>query len=305
DEHIKFFLESIARFEETEKPVNTGDMVQIDFTGTIEGKPVSETVPEAGDELNSQTDFWMMVNERSFLPGVSSEMEGMSIGDTKEIVVTFPEDSRHKPLAGKTANYTVTLKKIREKMLPELDDELLKKFSYENVEDMRKEFRSELEARVETENRSKREEEATNILLEKTSIDLPESQVQEETQALMYSLIDRNLKRGVKREDVEKHIDEIKDNAEKQAIKNIKLDYILSQIADEEKISADEEDVELNLKRIAQQDGQDPEKLRSEMEESGRMDYLRSRVRNKATLDFIIENSKPAKDGILDKIIGS
>src|SRR2546430_14477059 len=104
-----------------------GDFAVIDFEGSIESKPVSEIAPQASQNLHGGKKFWLHLAAENFLPKFCEQLVGQKRDETRLVIVNFPEDFAVKEVAGKKADYTVTLREIKQKVLPELDDAFVNK----------------------------------------------------------------------------------------------------------------------------------------------------------------------------------
>ena len=128
-EHILTNMrERAAHFEPvTDRAAKKEDVVEIDYTGTCDGRPMGELAPDR-TELAQGKEFWVLLSDNmpEFLPGIKAQLEGIAIGETRNLTITFPADYRVKPVAGKTATYTITARGIRERRSPELNDDFAK-----------------------------------------------------------------------------------------------------------------------------------------------------------------------------------
>lgn len=303
EKRVKSVLEHFARYEDTDREVRDGDMALVDFKGVCEGKPLEEIAPSAKG-IGEAKDFWVTVTENGFLPGFDKGLAGAVKGDTREINVAFPDAIKIKELAGKAADYTVTVKNVREKVLPAIDEEFLKQVEFKSEDDFRAKIRETLDAEAEADAKSRLKDEVVKTLLSKTSMDLPETLVQEETLSLLLDLVRHNVQRGVSREELDKHSAELKTEAAKNAAEKIKMRYILQKIAEEESVSVEEKEVDDFIAGLARARHKTEPELREEIEKNESMDSIRLQLKIDKTLDFIIEQAKSGKEGFLDKIKG-
>src|SRR5207237_10104831 len=107
---------------EPERALQMEDFAVIDFEGTIEGRPISEIAPEASKNLHGGKKFWLRMGPENFVPNFCEQLVGQKKEETRLVIVSFPADLPVKELAGKKADYAVTLREIKQKVLPELDD---------------------------------------------------------------------------------------------------------------------------------------------------------------------------------------
>lgn len=304
DNRIKAVLDNFAKFEDTDRPVQKGDMAQVDFKATCEGKPLSELSPEAAG-ISETKDFWVMADENAFLPGFDTGLIGAAIGESREINVVFPQEIKIKELAGKTALFQVDVKAVREKKIPDIDEEFLKKINMESEASFREQIKKQLVEEADANENRRLKDEIINTLLAKTTMELPETLVQEETRHLLLDAVRHNMQRGISREDIEQQSDVLKSEAAKNASEKVKLGYILHKISEEEGLKVDDKEVDDFIAATAAQRNTPPADLRKEIEEKDELDSIKHQLRMNKTLDFILENAKLAKEGFLDKLRGS
>ncbi len=285
-------LDQRAKFEDvTDRPAKKGDLVQVDYDGICDGKPLEEIAPNAAG-LGSSKDFWLLVDDHAFLPEFADGLAGGSIGETKQIDVNFPKDFTQAELAGKKASYTVAIKGIREKILPPLDDELIKTFGVESEDELRKQIREDLESTGERNENERLRGEIVRHLIEKTKLDVPESVIQEETRKVMYDIVRENSMRGVTQETIEAQKGQLFEVASRTASEKVRSRYILHRIAQQEEIEISPEDVDQRIQMLSTSYGMTPDQLRTELEKREGMDNLEEDIRFGKTIDRILEKAK-------------
>jgi len=251
DQVIHRMREQQASYDDAEgRPVQRGDMVQVDFEATLDGQPLVEVVPEA-KTLDHAKGFWLLADEDGFLPGMAEGLEGAAIGETRQIPVTFGEDFIVKPLAGKSPVYAMTVKGIREKKLPAVDEEFLKKLGVETEAALREQIRAEMEAGASRNETQRLMNEAARVLLERTQLDVPQSEVEEVSEKLIRDIAQEQTAKGVKREEIEAAKDEIFSEAQGMATNQVKLQYIAEGIAAKEEIVVGRDEVSQYLSAMA------------------------------------------------------
>lgn len=297
-------LDQLAKYEPAEeRPVQKSDLAQIDYEGTCDGKPVGDLDKQAAG-LGQGKDFWVMADENAFLPGFETGLLGMSVGDSREISVTFPPDFKVKILAGRQALYRVALKAIREKKRPAVDAALLKEFQVETEVALRTKLREALLAEARFREKEQLKDEVCRLLLGKTALDLPESIVQEETRHMFASIVRDNLMRGVSREQVAGQRDQLLSVATKSAEDKVKLGYILHRIAEEEKIAVEDAEEHDAIQRMATRYRVTPDELRKTLEEKKELESVRHEIRMNKTLDMILANAKVGEEkGFFKRLI--
>jgi len=295
EETVGQIRERMARHEPvTDRPAALEDMVRIDFEGRCGETPVADRGASCA-ELGKGQDFWYPLNpatDASFLPGLSAAVVGMAVGETREIPVAFPADYSVAELAGQEARYTVTLREIRCKVLPEMDAAWFQMLGVADEAALRQRIRDDLQAAAERQETARRQDEAARFLLDRVAIEgLPESEVQEETQQIVMNIVRENTLRGIPNDRIKEQRDHILSAAARSSQERVKLTYILDRIAEAEKIEVPEARVEAQLASLAARRRADPVKLRKEMEADGRLDGLRRDLRNAQALAWVVEHA--------------
>ena len=290
---LKGMLERQAKFEDvTGRAVQKGDLVQVDYVGTSEGKPVAEIAAGAAG-LGKMDGYWMLVeDEHALLPGLGEALVGANVGETKQAVVNFPAEFSRKELAGKTAEYTVTVKALRERKVPANFESLLKPFGVENEEQLRARIRKDLEALKQDNEQRKRRDGAAQWLLSNVVFDVPESIVQRVTQNTVYDVVSQNVKRGIAQTEIEAHRGEIFESAKRTAGNEVKLRYILHKVADAENLDVNAAELDAEIARLATQSRLTPIQARTQLQKNGRLEGLREMIRRDKALDFVLAQAK-------------
>ena len=292
DEHIDRMRKAIAKFEDAAEGygVDSGDLVCIDYAGLIDGKPVSELSPEAKG-ISEGVDFWIQVEEGRFLPEILSALKGMKAGESTEVKFKFDKEQPLAALRGKKAVYSVTVKKIRNRALPK-DEELLKQVKIETLEQLREQTRKNLTESAQRAEKQRREQTVIEFLLKKSEFDLPESQVSEEVHATLDRMMNEAHYRGLTREVLEKNRDAIIENATANAKRQLRVRYLLGRVAEQEGITLADAEVEQKIAELSVDFNMKPEQLRAQIEKNGRMEMLKSQIRDEKTLQFLIDEAK-------------
>lgn len=298
DSVLKNIRDQNARYEDIAgRPVQTGDLVKIDYEGTCDGQPIEQVAPNAKG-MGKGSDFWLIADEENqFLPGFAQGLAGAAVGDQREITVEFPAAFPESTLAGRKGVYSVRVKALREKKLPEVDAEFLKGVGVETVEALRDRVRADLKNLRERNESRRLQGEIIRHLLEKTTIDIPESILQEETRQEVYELVRQNQQRGISADEIEGHKEELFDNATRSATEKVKLRYILRRIAAEEKLTVEDAEVEARIRSLAAGWGVPAERLRADMEKRNAMGQVRDDVLAGKVLDLLLEKASITDEG--------
>ena len=243
NEQLEHLRAAYAKYEDAKEgeAVADGDFVQIDYSGTVDKKPILEVAPEA-KIVASGTGFWTQVEEGRFLPEILEAVKGMKVGETKDDVnAKFAKEGAPEGLGGKKAVYTVTLKAFRRRVMP-TDAEFAEKAKAESVEKLAATIRESLEKQAVEAESVRRENEAVEMLLKKADFDVPPSQVRRATDGYLGELAQRAQYSGLDASYFEKNRDKILKDAKEAATKQVRLWYILDAIAAAEKIEAKDEE---------------------------------------------------------------
>jgi len=268
-----------------------GDFAVIDFTGAIDGIPISEIIPEASKNLHGGKKFWLHLAPENFLPQFCEQVVGMKKGDTRSVQVPFPADFPVPDLAGKKADYAVTLNEIKQKVLPPLDDAFAAKLLPDKtLADLRHTIEHNLEHEKEHEVGRAKEAQVVKFLHEHISFDLPPSLLKNETRRALNELVHRNRERGITDDLLKGKEKELIEGAGSLAAHRLKTNFILHRIAEREKIEVTREEVDNGIREQAAHYNVSVEKMRKEFEENDRINGFAEEILLGKTLDFLKEN---------------
>jgi trigger factor len=281
----------------TGRGTQNGDFAVIDYSGVVDGKPVAELAGEART-LGENKGFWVLVGPDSFLPGFCEQLLGARVGEKRQVLVDFPVEFPERPLAGRKATYFVTVTGIKEKKLPELNDEFAKKLGMESVAKLEEEVRNGLVGEAESRAQSEMRRQVVEYLLGRVQFELPESLVAQETRSIIYEVVRENSLRGVTKEQLEEKKDEIFGHATRSARERLRSSFILEAIAEAEKIKVEPAEIEERIARMAEGYRVTPERLKAQLTERGGLGELEEQILVGKTLDFLIANAKvePTKE---------
>lgn len=281
-----------ANFEEVEgKTVAAGDMAQLTYEATVDGKPLEDVAPEAKG-IGKGSGYWVSADDYSFLPGMGKAIIGMGVGDKKDVTIEFPADFMVKELVGIKAVYSTEVTAVRERTLPELDGTLLKTLQVESVEDLRSKIREQLELQAENKALNAKHEQIIDYLIKKTKLDVPESIVKRQARSVMYDIAQHRIMMGQTREQIGEQEDDILKEAQERAINNVKLRYIGLGIANDLKLEASEAEISEEIASMAIRQRKDARALRKEMVENDTINSVGEQIRFNKALDYMVENAK-------------
>jgi trigger factor len=293
EKELKNRQERVASLEvvdDEEASLQDGDHALIDFEGFVDNEPF-----EGGQAEN----YNLVIGSGTFIPGFEEQMIGMKKGETKDIEVTFPEKYHNEELAGKPALFKVTVKEIKRKNLPPLDDEFAKDVSeFETLEEFKQDLRNKLEERAKEEENQYKRDYVIEKAAEAAIIDIPEVMIKNEAHKMVHEFEERLLMQGLNLatyfnftgQDEESLMEQFKENAEKRVRINLTLDAI----ATKENIEVSEEEVDAEFERLAEQYKRSKEEVKTLFEARGLLDSVKEDLRIRKTVDFLVEHTKSA-----------
>ena len=244
DRQVESLRAGYATYEDAQEgdAVSEGDFVQIDYSGTVGGKPILEINPNAKFVAEGKG-FWTQVDEGRFLPEILEALKGMKAGETKDNVkAKFDKESAPDGLKGEKAVYTVTLKSFRRRILPD-DAAFAEKAKAESFDKLKATIRESMEKSAVERESVRRENEAIELLMKKVDFDVPGTQVRRATDGYLNEFAQRAQYSGLDAEYFEKNREKILKDAEDAATRQVRLWYVLDAIAKAEKIEAKEDEV--------------------------------------------------------------
>lgn len=250
------------------RPAQMGDVAVVDYSGRYTGEG-EEATEISGAQA---TDFQIELAEGRFLEGIVHGIVGMNPGETKDVELTFPDDYPREDLASKPALFTITLKELKEKELPELDDDFAQEVSEkETLAELRESLEKQFQEKADRETAASKEQALLEALLEKVEIDLPETMIEQEVQTLLTQTAIQMESYGM---DVRKlfnaeTLPQLKQKSRPDAVVRLKQSLALQEIAKRESLTVEPEEIEAKSKEVLEQlSGQDvdPKRLREVVE---------------------------------------
>ncbi len=303
---IDRYLEGMGKYEDLaeDRPVKEGDMAAVDYAATVDGKPMAE-ISEKAKGLAAGTDFWVIANEEySFLPGFGPQLVGLKVGDSKDVSVEFGDQSPIDELRGKTGVFKSTVKKIRARTKPAMDEELFKSLHVKDEAELRETFKHMLQGEAERQEATRRRNQLIDALMKTAALDVPESEEQEESHRIVYEMVEENTRRGVSEKEIRDNIAKISESAKAAAKDRLKLRYLLKRIAREEKIEVADAEVASVMNQYAARSGAKSVKewlQRAKLKEAEVRKGLRADLLTTKTIDALMGHAKLTGDGAANK----
>jgi len=269
------------------RPVRKGDFVDMKFSGGIVTDDGIEERPGMKGERTLE------VGSDSLIPGFEDHLVGMRAGDTKTFRVPFPKDFHEASMAGKDSEFTVAISEVKEKRLPELDDEFAKTAGYESVSDLRAKARDYLLKERTTQVDHQVRGQLMEDLISKNPFDLPQALVESQTRALAQDWAEELKRQGADEAMIRDAITRELDQLRKRADSQVRASLILEAIAKKENITVTAEDFENEVKSVAAGMKVDEEKVREfYAKNSDRKDDFEFRLRQDRTVKFLLDKAK-------------
>ncbi|MGA0408886.1 MAG: trigger factor, partial [Limisphaerales bacterium] len=219
--------------------------------------------------------------------GFHEPLVGLKAGDTKTVTIAAKEDFVIKELAGKELVFDVTIKEVKVKKMPEIDDAFAQKFGAENCEALREGVFNDLENELKTSQKRKVRDQLIKHLLTSVQCELPESVVDQETKNVVYELVRENQQRGVAKETIDEKKDEIYSAAATSAKDRVKVAFIIGKIAAEEGIKVSSAEVNQRIVMMAQSYNMAPEQLAKKLKERGGISEIQEQIMTSKVLDLM------------------
>ena len=273
-----------------DRPVKDGDITTLDFEGFVDG------VAFDGGKGES---YPLTIGSGAFIPGFEEQLVGAEIGKEVEVKVTFPEDYQAENLKGKDAVFKCTVKEIKEKELPELDDEFASEVSeFDTLAEYREDVKKNLAEKKEKDAKNLREEAAVKAAVEGAEMEIPEAMLETQQRQMVDEFAQRITMQGLSMEQYfqftgtsyEQMVEQVKPQAEER----IKSRLVLEAVAKAEKIEATEEDYEKELETMAEVYQMDIDKVKELMGEREKKNIMQDLAVRKAA-EFVAENAKESK----------
>jgi trigger factor len=295
DEEVEQALTSLREQRATYTSVEGRPLAEGDFAqASMDGKPKdAQDAKDAASNPVHMDEVLIEIGGKNTVPEFSQNLTGVSAGEERTFDVSYPEDISDKRLAGKTFTYTVKVNGIKQKSLPELNDDFAKELGeFAGLDAVRKQIRDNMEA----EKRHTAEHEAKDKLVaelvKRNDFEVPESLVDRQIDLRLERGLRALAAQGMKMEDLKKmDLPRLRAGQRDQAVNDVKSSLLLERVADLEKIEVSDEEVNRELESLAKQSKQTSEAVRARLTEDGGLDRIRIRIRSEKTLDFLYRQS--------------
>ena len=288
---LKLLAKQQLKFETVARELRDGDVAVVNYTGTVEGKPITELAPTAKG-LTEQKNFWVDMAPDTFITGFATQLTGAKAGDKRTVNVTFPADFVTKELAGLNGVYEVEVVEVKEKILPAIDDAFAKSFGAEDLAKLREGVRRDLENELRYSVEKSVRGQLVGGLLSRVNFDLPEVVVAQQTRQVVYSIVQENTKRGVGRDLIEQQKEEIYTAASRSAKERVKFAFLAQRIATKENIQVSQDEVVRRVHSLAQAYQIPVDKFIKDLQKRDGVNELYEQIAHEKVLKFLEQNAQ-------------
>ena len=270
-----------------DRPIQSGDTAVIDFEGFMDG---------VAFEGGKGDDFELVIGSGSFIPGFEDQLIGIKTGDEVDVNVSFPEEYGKAELAGKPASFKVKVKEIKIKEMPVIDDEFAKDVSeFDSLEAYKEDLKKKLIENAEHKAKHETEDSVISKVVENATVDVPKVMTEKQIDSMTHDFDYRLRYQGL---DLQKYMEimgmtmeTFREQFVERAEKEVKTQLVLEQISNLENISASQDEIDEEIKTLAENYKQDKEEFKKHLREDD-IEYIKGNLVARKTVDFLIENSK-------------
>ena len=286
DEAVRSLQKRNARMENVDRAVQRGDHIIFDFEGFIDGEAFEGGKAER---------YSLEVGSDTFIPGFEDQLVGLMADDEKDVEVTFPEDYQAEELAGKDAVFKCKVHEIKEEQLPELDDDFAKDVSeFDTLEELKKNETEKLVKSKKERAENMMKDAALKAVYDANDIEVPEILVKEEIDNTITQMKQKLMQQGVEWDTylgyIKKEESAIRQDQQEAAGRTVKTRMLVAAVVEKEKIKASDEDLEKQIKDMADQYGVEPDKIREMIGEEN-MHYIMKDIEMQKAVQFVYDNA--------------
>lgn len=284
DKQLQQMAEAQVQLDVSERQeVQDGDTVIIDFEGFIDDTPF---------ENGAAQDYQLEIGSNSFIPGFETQLIGLQRGQEKSVEITFPESYGAKELAGQPATFKVLLKEIKEKRVPELDDDFAREQDADSLEELRQRVRDSLVAQEQRRIDDQLQEDLMKTLIEKNPLEVPEGMVQNQLQYLKDSFSQRLKAQGMSLEMLGMNDEAFASTYREMAEQQVKGELLLDAVAKQEELAVSDEECEAKMKSFAEDSNTDLEQVRKYFDNEQARNGLKAQVLQEKVSRFLLDQAQ-------------
>ena len=293
DAEVDALRERLARLETHEESAENGDFVVIDYKGSIDGEGDERDFFEGGEGRDQLVEL----GSGRLIPGFEEQLTGASAGEERKVELAFPADYPAENLAGKDAVFEVTVKEVKRKHLPELDDDFaVEAAGFDSLEELRGDIRKRLEEGETQAIDNEFREAALDAAVKDATVEVPDQLVEDRARELfeqtMHSLSHRGISKDAYLRIAQKTEEELLEDAKPDAEQALRRDAVLSAIVEAEGIEVSDDEVLEALEADAERGGVKPKKLLERLRSEGRIDSVKEDLAARKALDLVADGAK-------------
>ena len=285
DKAIKEALEENSRQIAVDRAVKDGDLVVLDFDGSVDGVPF-----DGGKAEN----YNLTIGSGAFIPGFEDQLIGKNKEEDIDVNVTFPEDYHAKELAGKAALFKCKIHEIKEKQVPELNDEFADDQGFDTVDEYKEDLKKNIAEKKEKDAKTAKEDAAINAVIADAKMDIPQAMVDTEAEQMMREFAQNLQMQGLSLDQYFMFTgmtkESFKDQTTPRAEERIKSRLVLEAVADAENLQATDEEFENEISDMAKNYNMEAEQVKNFLREED-ADNLKLDIRIKKAIELIVENA--------------
>jgi trigger factor len=293
EEEVEDALNHVREQHATYASVEGRALADGDFAqASMDGKPKKEDDDGTAQPVHMD-EVLVEIGGKNTVAEFTEHLRGANAGDEKEFEVTYPADASDKRLAGKTFVYTVKIQAIKQKNLPELNDDFAKELGeFTTLEQVRNQIRENMEHERKHDAERQAKDKLVAELVKRNDFEVPESLVDRQIDVRLERGLRALAAQGMKMEDLKKmDLPRLRAGQRDQAVQDVKSSLLLERVAELEKIEVADEEFNHEIEALAQQSKQTPEAIRARLTQDGGLDRIRNRIRSEKTLDFLYHQS--------------
>ncbi len=269
-----------------DRPLQMGDYAVCDVDCYVGGKPIHK----------KRENLWISMDKEGLVPELAEKMAGMKKSEERDCEVTLPEKYPNKEAAGKKASYHVKVKEIKERRLPAIDDEFARDLGKDNLEALKKTVEEELRLHSENQARIDMENQLLGRLIEDNVFSVPKSFTARQLHHIVEDAKSRLKEKGFKKEELDSKDKEFEERFKDDAVKRVRLLFILDSIAEKEGIDAEDSEVENSFRAISAQVNQPVDKVKEYYRKEGLIEDLKEKIREEKTISFLLKKVQVAEE---------
>jgi trigger factor len=283
DEQINALRETNSKFVPKTGTAVIGNYAICDVECSIEGAAIEK-----------KENVWLYIGDDGFIPG--KELVGVNINDEKDIEKALPKDYSKKEVAGKKANFHIKVKEIKEKILPELNDEFITSMgNFSNIAELREGIKKALERKNEIETKRQLEDQSLHLLNKMAVFDVPQFMVDRHLELLVNETKERLKKENYSEDEIKSMEKDFKERLSKEAVRQVRAYFILDEISRLENITVDDKEIENTFNTAASSSGRSVDEIKKHYEKNNLIEDLKEEIKQRKVLDFLIENARIAE----------